>query len=101
MKNKSVYNPKKELTDEEISKLSDTELFEYLDAKEKYLKQFSAPLDSFHSKRYAAMSKGDVLTTEELRRAKELGKRGDDYQSEWMVRALEKKKNGKNKRNSN
>ena len=91
MKNKSSYNPEKELTDEEISKLSDTELFDYLDAKSQYLKQFSTPLDSYHTKRYAAISKGDVLTTEELHLAKEIGRVGDEEKDKKISEAASKK----------
>jgi hypothetical protein len=40
-------------TDEEIKQMSDDELFEYLDSKAAYLKQHTAPLSSYHTKRFA------------------------------------------------
>lgn len=43
-------------TDEELKGLSDDELFEYLDAKAAYMKQYARPLSSFKAKNYAANS---------------------------------------------
>jgi hypothetical protein len=43
-------------TDEELKDLSDDELFEYLDAKAAYMKQYAKPLSSFKAKNYAANS---------------------------------------------
>ena len=43
-------------TDEELKGLSDDELFEYLDAKAAYMKQYAKPLSSFKAKNYAANS---------------------------------------------
>ena len=42
-------------TDEELKKMSDDELFEYLDAKAEYLKQNTSPLSSYHTKRFASI----------------------------------------------
>jgi len=82
------------LTDEELSKLSEDELFEYLDAKAAYLKQFTEPLGTYQTKHFAAITKGEELTKEELKRAKEIGKEGDDYRA---IKILEKAdKMGKN-----
>lgn len=95
------YNPKSKLSSKEIDSLSDDELFEYLDGKAKHLKKFSAPLDTFHAKRFATMSKGKPLTDDEMRVAKEIGRIGDDYETERMVQILNKKGNGKSKRTRN
>jgi hypothetical protein len=43
-------------TDEELKGMSDDELFEYLDAKAAYMKQYAKPLSSFKAKNYAANS---------------------------------------------
>jgi hypothetical protein len=41
-------------TDEELKAMTDDELFEYLDAKAAYMKQYARPLSSFKAKNYAA-----------------------------------------------
>lgn len=55
-------------TDEELKQMSDEELFQYLDAKSAYLKQYTAPLSNWHVKRYShigeAVSKTDKGTDE-------------------------------------
>jgi hypothetical protein len=43
-------------TDEELKGMTDDELFEYLDAKAFYMKQYAKPLSSFKAKNYAANS---------------------------------------------
>jgi len=43
-------------TDEELKGMNDDELFEYLDAKAAYMKQYAKPLSSFKAKNYAANS---------------------------------------------
>ena len=73
-----IYNPDNELTDEQMKELSEADFFEYLDTKAAYLKQFTAPIGQYHAKQFAALTKGEALTTEELKRAKELGRVGDD-----------------------
>jgi hypothetical protein len=82
----------KELTDEELKSLSDDELFAYLDAKALHLRQNNTikPLGSYHTKQFAAMTKGRELTTEELKKAKELGKVGDEEYSNSIRQAAEK-----------
>jgi hypothetical protein len=43
-------------TDEELKKMNDDELFDYLDAKAKYLAKGSSPLSIHKSLRYASLS---------------------------------------------
>jgi hypothetical protein len=77
------YDPENPLSDEELDKLAekDFEMFlEYLDSKTAYLKQFTKPLSSYHTKRFAsraAKSKGRELTDEELKSADEIGKKNE------------------------
>lgn len=78
------------LTDEELSKLSEDELFEYLDAKAAYLKQFTEPLGTYQTKHFAALAKEGELTDEELKRAKQIGKEGDDFRTIKILEAAEK-----------
>jgi hypothetical protein len=81
------YNPNEELTDEQLKKLSEDEFFEYLDLKAAYLKQFTQPLGQYHTKQFASQTKGGELTTKELKRAKELGKVGDDMRNKSIKEA--------------
>jgi hypothetical protein len=74
----------KELSDEELKSLSDDELFDYLDRKAAHLRNNNIikPLGSYHTKHFAAFTKGEALTTDELKKAKELGRAGDEAYSE-------------------
>ena len=54
------YDPNNPLTDEELDKLGKDDFdgfLEYLDGKTEHLKQFSKPLSSYHTKRFAALDK--------------------------------------------
>jgi hypothetical protein len=55
-------------TDTELKQMSEDELFDYLDAKANYLKQHTAPLSTWHVKRFShigeAVSKTDKGTDE-------------------------------------
>lgn len=86
------YNPNKPISDEELDKLSESDLFEYLDGREKYLRETNTikPLGQYEAKHFAAFSKAEPLTTEELRRAKEIGKEGDDAVADTIKDAMEK-----------
>lgn len=81
------YNPKNELNNEQMLKLSEADFFEYLDAKAAYLKQFTTPLGQYHAKQFASQTKGAELTTKELKRAKELGRVGDDMRANAIAQA--------------
>ncbi len=82
----------KELTDEELKALSDDELFAYLDAKAAHIRATNTikPLGSYHTKQFAAITKGSALTTDELKKAKEIGRIGDDEYSNSIREAAEK-----------
>ena len=81
-----------EKSDEELKSLSDDELFAYLDAKAAHLRATNTikPLGSYHTKQFAAITKGGALTTEELKKAKEIGRIGDEQYSESLRQAAEK-----------
>lgn len=74
-------------TDKELEKMSEDELFAYLDAKSAHLKKQAIPLDQYHMKRYASMTKGRELSTKELREAKRLGKEGEFVKNEKIKEA--------------
>ena len=85
-----IYDPNNELSDIEMSALSENEFFEYLDLKAKHLKQFTRPLGSYETKHFAAWSKGEALTDEELKKAKQMGAKGDLEYTESIRNAAEK-----------
>jgi hypothetical protein len=82
----------KELSDEELKSLSDDELFKYLDAKAAHIRATNTikPLGSYHTKQFAAITKGSALTTDELKKAKEIGRIGDEEYSNSIREAAEK-----------
>jgi len=73
------YDPSNELTQEELDKIAENnfdDFLEYLDSQSEYLKQFSKPLSSYHTKRYASLSaaeQGKQITDEEFKSAAKLG----------------------------
>jgi hypothetical protein len=71
------YNPENELTEEQITALPEDQFFEYIDSKAAYLKQFTRPLETYHTKRFAgitAASQGRTITNSEITTAKKIGK---------------------------
>jgi hypothetical protein len=84
------YDPKNELTDEQMKALSEDDFFKYLDEKAAYLKQFTQPLGQYHAKQFASQTKGTELTTQELKRAKEIGREGDDMRAQAIAEAASK-----------
>jgi hypothetical protein len=84
------YDSNNPLTEEQINSLNDDELFEYLDSRAEYLKKYSRPLDTYHTKQFLAATKGGEITEEELKRAKEIGRVGDDMKFEEISHSIEK-----------
>jgi len=78
-----IFDPMKPLSDAELEKLSNDDFdrfLEYLDSKAEYLKQYTKPLSSYHTKRYASMSaqtNGKEFTKEEMQKAGEIGKKNE------------------------
>ena len=88
-----IYDPKNELTDTELSALDEKDFFEYLDTKAKYLKQFTRPLESYHTKRFAGIGaaiEGRELTNDELEAAKKIGKENFNARMEREAEAARK-----------
>jgi len=87
------FDPQNELTEAQLNELGDTDFdafLLYLDEKAAYLKKFTRPLGTYQTKNFAALTKGSELTDEELKRAKEIGKQGDDYRAEKIAEAASK-----------
>jgi hypothetical protein len=81
------YDPKHPLSEEQINQLNDDVLFDYLDSRAEYLKKYSRPLDTYHTKQFLAATKGGEVTAEELKLAKEIGKAGDEAKIDEIINA--------------
>jgi hypothetical protein len=71
------YNPENELTEEQITALPEDQFFEYIDSKAAYLKQFTRPLETYHTKRFVGIGaaiEGRNVSNRELEAAKKIGK---------------------------
>lgn len=87
------FDPHNELTEAQLNELGEKDFdafLLYLDDKAAYLKQFTRPLGTYQTKNFAALTKGSELTDDELKRAKEIGKQGDDYRAEKIAEAASK-----------
>jgi hypothetical protein len=86
-------NPLSETELEELGKVDFEGFLEYLDSQSEYLKQFSKPLSSYHTKRYTALSlaqQGKEITDEELAKADAIGKKNENK----VKQEIKKKNNG-------
>lgn len=78
-----IYDPNNPLNEEELDKLGKEDFdkfLEYLDAKTEHLKQYTKPLSSYHTKRYASLSlaqQGKTITDEELKKANDIGRKNE------------------------
>ena len=88
------YDPNNPLTDKQLDEIAahDFDKFlEYLDSKTEYLKQFSKPLSSYHTKRFAAISakmSGNDMTDKEYEYAKKVGRENEQKASEAIADRL-------------
>ena len=87
-------------TDEELKNMSDDELFEYLDAKALHLKQHTAPLSSYQTKRFAhigqAISKGnkgtdDMFDNLDYNKVKEIAVEHDKMGKDILINKVKNK----------
>jgi hypothetical protein len=87
-------------TDEELKRMSDDELFEYLDAKALHLKQHIAPLSSYQTKRFAhigqAISKNDKGTDDmfeklDYNKVKEIADQHDKMGKDILINKVKNK----------
>jgi DNA-directed RNA polymerase alpha subunit len=87
------YNPEQELTDTELNCLDEKDFFEYLDSKAQYLKQYTRPLESYHTKRFASIAaamEGREFTDKELKTAREIGNKNFQERMEKEAEMEEK-----------
>ena len=72
-------------TDEELKQMSDSELFEYLDAKAAHLKQHTSPLSSYHTKRFASISSAISNTEFDYDSVKKIAKENEQRGFEKFI----------------
>ena len=90
------YDPENELTEMELDELGKANFdafLAYLDEKAAYLKQFTRPLESYHTKRFVAASaamQGTHVTSEQLEAAKKIGRENFNKRMETESKASEK-----------
>jgi hypothetical protein len=90
------YDPENELTETELNELGKANFdafLAYLDEKAAYLKQFTRPLESYHTKRFVAVSaamQGTHATSEQLEAAKKIGRENFNKRMETESKASEK-----------
>ena len=77
------FDPNNQLSDEELDKLGKEDFdsfLEYLDGQAEYLKQFSKPLSSYHTKRFASLNaahQGKTISDDDLKKAEKIGKKNE------------------------
>jgi len=89
-----IYDPNNELTEEQLTQLTEDEFFEYLDTKAEYLKQYSKPLPGYYLKRYAytaAKVQGREISDEEHEALQDMSKEYNDKRNEWVLNKLKDK----------
>ena len=93
-----IYDHENPLTDEELELLGEEnfdDFLDYIDQKAEYLKQFTKPLSSYHTKRYASLeaaSKGKKITDETLKTANDIGRKNELEAEDKVASKLWKEK---------
>jgi hypothetical protein len=78
-----IYDHENPLSEKELELLGESnfdDFLDYIDQKAEHLKQFTKPLSSYHTKRYASLTlaqQGKQITDEELKKAEKIGKRNE------------------------
>ena len=73
-------------TDEELKKMSDDELFEYLDAKAAHLKQHTSPLSSYYTKKFASVGAAISNTQFDYDSVKQIAKENEQKGYEKFIK---------------
>ena len=78
-----IYDHENPLSDKELELLGESnfdDFLDYIDQKAEHLKQFTKPLSSYHTNRYASLTsaqQGKTITDEELKKANEIGRKNE------------------------
>jgi len=78
-----IYDHENPLSEKELELLGEEDFdkfLDYIDQKAEHLKQFTKPLSSYHTKRYASLTsaqQGKTITDEELKKANDIGRKNE------------------------
>ena len=72
-------------TDEELKSMSDTELFEYLDAKAAHLAKHTSPLSAYHTKKFASIGAAISETEFDYDKVKKIAKENEKLGFEKFI----------------
>ena len=72
-------------SDEELKKMSDEELFEYLDAKAAHLAKHTSPLSSYYTKKFASISSAISETEFDYDSVKKIAKENEQLGFEKFI----------------
>ena len=72
-------------SDEELKKMSDEELFEYLDAKAAHLAKHTSPLSSYYTKKFASISSAISETEFDYDSVKKIAKENEKLRFEKFI----------------
>ena len=78
-------------TDKDLKQMSDDELFEYLDAKALYLKQYTSPLSSYKTKKFASIGAAISQTEFDYDSVKQIAKENEQKGYEKFIKDKNKK----------
>jgi hypothetical protein len=84
----------KNKTDEELKQMTDSELFEYLDAKAAYLKQNARPLSGYLTKKYASISSAVADTEFDYDGVTKIAKQNESASMEIFMNRIKDASNG-------
>jgi hypothetical protein len=73
-------------TDEELKRMSDDELFEYLDAKATHLKKHTSPLSSYKTKKFASIGAAISNTEFDYDSVKQIAKENEQKGYEKFIK---------------
>jgi hypothetical protein len=73
-------------TDDELKHMSEDELFEYLDAKAAYLKQYTSPLSSYKTKKFASIGAAISNTEFDYDSVKQIAKENEQKGYEKFIK---------------
>jgi hypothetical protein len=77
-------------TDEELKRMTDEELFDYLDEKAANLAKHTSPLGSYHTKRYASLTSAITNTETDWESVKRIAKENEQKGFEKFIKEKNK-----------
>lgn len=73
-------------TDKELEQMTEEELFEYLDAKAAYLKQYTSPLSGYKTKKFASIGAAISNTEFDYDSVKQIAKENEQKGYEKFIK---------------